>query len=68
MVVLGVRYEVLAVAARYAVTNLTAKGYVIYFRRPVLDSTLINACVGMHLGWTLVVESVMVYATVCGVL
>jgi len=66
--VLGARYGALAGAAGYVVMNLIVGGYVVYYSRQVLDSTLIDTSVGMHFVGALVVESVVVYATVWGVL
>jgi O-antigen/teichoic acid export membrane protein len=67
-VVLGARYGALAGAAGYVVMNLVIGGYVVYYSRQVLDSTLIDTSVGMHFVGALVVESAVVYATVWAVL
>jgi O-antigen/teichoic acid export membrane protein len=66
--VLGVRFGALAGAVGYVVMNLVVGGYVIYYSRQVLDSTLIDTTVGLHFLVALVVESAVVYATVWGVL
>jgi O-antigen/teichoic acid export membrane protein len=65
---LGSRYGALAGAAGYVVMNLVVGGYVIYYSRHVLDSTLIDTSVGLHFVGALIVESVVVYATIRGVL
>ena len=67
-IVLGARYGALAGAAGYVVMNLVIGGYVVYYSRQVLDSTLIDTSVGMHFVGALVVESAVVYATVWAVL
>jgi hypothetical protein len=66
--VLGARYGALAGAIGYVAMNLIVGGYVVYYSRQVLDSTLIDTSVGMHFVGALVVESVVVYVTVWGVL
>jgi len=66
--VLGTRFGALAGAAGYVVMNLVVGGYVIYYSRQVLDSTLIDTTVGRHFVGALAAESAVVYATVWGLL
>lgn len=63
-VVLGSRVGALAGAAGYVVMNLVVGGYVVYYSRHVLNTTLIDTSVGVRFVGALVIESVVVYAAV----
>jgi O-antigen/teichoic acid export membrane protein len=66
--VLGARFGALAGAAGYVVMNIVVGGYVLYYSRQVLDSTLVDTAVGIQFIWALIAESAVVYTTVWGVL